>query len=88
MFSEPFFFFFPGQCVCFFDHFIYLFFSFRAIPEHFCALYRSTLCRSLYHRLLDVARDGVYAKDVFGAYDRYNETGVVSTYVSFLPFIA
>ena len=38
----------------------------------------STLCRQLYLRLLDVARDGMYCKDIFGAYDRYNETGVVS----------
>ena len=37
----------------------------------------STLCQRLYSRLLEVARDGMYCKDVFGAYDRYNETGVV-----------
>lgn len=35
------------------------------------------LCRRLYGRLVVVGRDSIYAKDVFGAYDRYNETGIV-----------
>ena len=35
------------------------------------------LCRRLYDRLIVVGRDSIYAKGVFGVYDRYNETGVV-----------
>lgn len=36
------------------------------------------VCVRLYRRLMDVAKDGMYSKDVFGTYDRYNETGVVT----------